>query len=349
MEISRLVLFEKIKRLVRYGLFSSVLFGLIFYVDTHQVRVPQLITGFIFGVLFGVLEELCMHKIIVALTLPRQYLIKLSGMAFLMILLAVRAITVHHAWEEITFGLIISGFSERRIVDFLISAIIVAMTISMYFQMERLIGKNMLMNYFKGQYKKPKKEIRIFLFLDLKSSTAINEKLGNDVYYSFLNQAISEMSEAIIATSAEIYQYVGDEIVFSWKFEKGIRNNNCFQLYEKITRTLHKRRAFFMKRFGYFPEFKGSLHAGPVLAAEIGHIRKEIIYSGDVLNASARILTFCKQIDAQLIISKLLFNMLEKKHEIHSEEIGSVELRGKEETIELLKISLPFLSPKAPN
>jgi hypothetical protein len=73
----------------------------------------------------------------------------------------------------------------------------------------------MMTNYLKGKYRRSKKEIRIFLFIDLKSSTSILEKLGNDMYYSFLNDAIFDMSSAIVETKAEIYHYVGDEIVFS--------------------------------------------------------------------------------------------------------------------------------------
>lgn len=348
MTLQKLVLFEKFKRLIRYGFFSSLLFGIIFYIDTHQVRVPQLITGFLFGILVGLLEELYMHKRIVSLTLPVQYILKSIGLVSLIILVALRAITVHHSWDDITFDLIIKGFNERRIITFLISATIVAMAISMYFQMERLVGKDILINYFKGHYKKPKSEIRIFLFIDLVSSTSINEKLGNESYYKFLNESIREMSEAIIATKAEIYQYVGDEIVFSWNFEKGIQNNNCYRLFEKIILALHRRRSYFMKRYGYFPEFRGSLHTGPVLAAEIGHIRKEIIYSGDVLNTTARIISHCKQRQAQLLISKFLFNVLEKKHNITYEDMGTVELKGKEETIELLKVILPDVITKDP-
>jgi len=51
-----------------------------------------------------------------------------------------------------------------------------------YFQTEKLVGRKMLINYLKGRYKKPKKEIRVFMFLDLKSSTTLAEKLGGDAY-----------------------------------------------------------------------------------------------------------------------------------------------------------------------
>ncbi|MDZ7605494.1 MAG: adenylate/guanylate cyclase domain-containing protein [Cyclobacteriaceae bacterium] len=237
------------------------------------------------------------------------------------------------------------GFSEQRSVNYIISAFIVAITISMYFQMEKLVGKNMLFNYLKGRYRKPKKEIRIFLFMDLKSSTSISEKLGNDTYYAFLNDAIYEMSEAIITSGAEIYQYVGDEIVFTWTMDRGIRNNSCLQLFEEIAKRLEYKKAYFMKHYGYIPEFKAAMHAGLVLAAEIGHIRKEIVYSGDVLNTTARMESLCNPLNAKLLVSRSLFNLLDKKRDILYEELGPVELKGKDETIELLKIHFAGNNP----
>ena len=186
----------------------------------------------------------------------------------------------------------------------------------------------------------PKKEIRVFLFLDLKGSTTISEKLGNETYYSFLNDAIYEMSAAIMETKAEIYQYVGDEIVFTWPLEKGITTNNCLRLYEKIIDQLEKKNFYFHKNYGYQPKFKGALHAGLVLAAEIGHIKKDIVYSGDVLNTTARMESLCNKYEADVIISKSLFNLLDKKHEILYEDLGAISLRGKDEKLELMKIHL---------
>ena len=331
---------NKLNRLLRFGLYSCLFFGLIFYIDTNQVRIFQLLTGFLFGVSVGILEELTTYRRIVALSLPVQYLIKVAGLIFIIAFVAIRAITVHYSWAEIDIDLILNGFRERRIFDILISAIIVALTISMYFQMEKLVGKNMLFKYLKGQYRKPKKEIRIFLFMDMKSSTTISEKLGNDAYYAFLNDAIYEMSEAIITTGAEIYQYVGDEIVFTWTLDRGIWNNNCLLLFEQITEKLAHKKSYYMNHYGYLPEFKGALHAGLVLAAEIGHIRKEIVYSGDVLNTTSRMESLCNHFGAKLLISKSLFNLLDRKHDILYEELGPVELKGKDETIELLKIKV---------
>jgi adenylate cyclase len=303
-----------------------------------------MIHGFIFGIMVGIVEEITSHRKFVAISLPLQFLLKLIGIAIIISILAALVIYKTMVTRGIDLQSVLDHWGEKQFSSPLISAFLVAFTVSTYFQIEKLVGKNMLFNYLKGRYRKPKKEIRVFLFMDLKSSTTLSEKLGNDVYYSFLNDAIYEMSESIIQTKAEIYQYVGDEIVFTWPLEKGITNNNCLRLYEKIILQLEKRASYFQKNYGYQPKFKAALHAGIVLAAEIGHIKKDIVYSGDVLNVTSRMESLCNELDADILISKSLFNLLDKKHEILYEDLGAVTLKGKDEKMELVKVFSPNTS-----
>jgi adenylate cyclase len=335
---------NRFKRLLRFGLLTSLIFFTIFYIDTKRFYPSQMIDGFIFGILIGIVEEITGHRKFVSISLPLQFLTKLIGIVIIIAILAVLFIFKMMIIKGVGFQSVINHWGEREFTGPLITAFVVAITVSTYFQIEKLVGKNMLINYLKGRYRRPKKEIRVFLFLDLKSSTTLSEKLGNDVYYSFLNDAIYEMSEAIIQTKAEIYQYVGDEIVFTWPLEKGITNNNCLRLCEQIFIRLEKKKSYFQKTYGYQPKFKAALHAGIVLAAEIGHIKKDIVYSGDVLNVTSRMESLCNELDADIIISKSLFNLLDKKHEIIYEDLGAVILKGKDEKMELIKIFSPNTS-----
>jgi len=328
---------NKLKKLFRFGFFTSLVFTLIFFLDTNDFHPIQIVVGFIFGILLGLLEEVTAHRRYVNISLRLQFLIKLAGILFIVTLLLVGLVVFH---PDIEFENLRAFMKQKEVTNPLILSLVVASTVITYFQVEKLIGKNMLANYLKGKYRKPKKEIRVFLFLDLKSSTTISEKLGNESYYSFLNDAIYEMSASIMETKAEIYQYVGDEIVFTWPLEKGITKNNCLQLHEKIANQLEKKSSYFRKVYGYQPVFKGALHAGLVLAAEIGHIKKEIVYSGDVLNTTARMESLCNKYNADILISKSLFNLLDMKHEIIYEDLGAISLKGKDEKLELLKIHL---------
>jgi len=329
---------NKILKLLRFGLYTSLIFAIIFYIDTNKFFWFQLVSGFIFGMIVGVLEELTNSRKFISFSLPLQYFLRISGFLFILSIVVVTPMLFYKNLSEINFEVIITHFKERRIMSILISATLVTISVSTYFQIEKLVGKNMLSNYLRGRYRKPKKEIRVFLFMDLKSSTTLSEKLGNETYYSFLNDAIYDMSQAIMETRAEIYQYVGDEIVFTWTLDKGITNNNCLRLYEKISEKLVNRKAYYLKNYGYQPQFKAAIHAGIVLAAEIGHIKKDIVYSGDVLNVTARMESLCNKYNAEILISKSLFNLLERKHEIIYEDLGQMTLKGKDEKLELIKI-----------
>ncbi len=61
-----------------------------------------------------------------------------------------------------------------------------------FMQLNKLLGPGVLLNYVRGRYHAPKIEQRVFMFLDLKSSTSIAENLGHFGYYSFLNDFIRD-------------------------------------------------------------------------------------------------------------------------------------------------------------
>lgn len=328
---------NKLKKLFRFGFYTSLLFTAIFFIDTNDFYIEQVINGFVFGILIGILEEITSHRRYVNISLTLQFFIKIFGIILIVNIMLVSLVFFH---PEVEFESIREFLRQKEVSSPLILSLVIAFTVITYFQVEKLIGKNMLTNYLRGKYRKPKKEIRVFLFLDLKASTTISEKLGNETYYSFLNDAIYEMSASIMETKAEIYQYVGDEIVFTWTLDKGITNNNCLKLFEKITTKLESKSSYFQKTYGYQPRFKGAIHAGLVLAAEIGHIKKDIVYSGDVLNATARMESLCHKYAADILVSKSLFNLLDKKHEIIYEDLGAISLKGKDEKLELIKIHL---------
>ena len=100
-----------------------------------------------------------------------------------------------------------------------------------YSEISENVGHGVLMNFFTGKYHKPTEEKRIFLFSDMKSSTAIAEQLGHIKYFELLREYYADFSDAIIRHAGEIYQYVGDEIVISWEYEDGIKANNCLNCF----------------------------------------------------------------------------------------------------------------------
>jgi len=209
-----------------------------------------------------------------------------------------------------------------------------------YSEMREYLGSTgVLYNYAFGKYHRPRQETRIFMFLDMKSSTTIAEKIGHEKYFLLLKTYYADMTDAILETSGEIYQYVGDEIVVTWTRKKGIYANNCVQCFTKISKTIEQKREEYHKTFGIVPEFKAGYHIGEVTTGEIGIIKKDIIHTGDVLNTTARIQAECNRYKAKALISGDLLEELQKEDPISFTQIGELTLRGKKKPIELFSIS----------
>jgi adenylate cyclase len=230
-----------------------------------------------------------------------------------------------------------SMFSKDQLI-LIIYTFIVYLLMSFYIQINLLLGEGVLLKFLMGKYRKPTMEYRIFMFLDLKSSTTIAERLGLKKYYELLNDFFHEISEPVRVTNAEVYQYVGDEVVFTWKTKEGLDNSNCIKIFFKIQERIHNNRRYYRKKYGDIPYFKAGLHFGKVISAQIGDIKREIVYNGDVLNTSARIQEQCNKVNRELLISGILLNQLDIKKEYRVEKIDTVKLRGKESTIELFDI-----------
>ncbi len=207
-----------------------------------------------------------------------------------------------------------------------------------YSEISDNIGHGVLMNFFTGKYHKPIEEKRIFLFSDMKSSTTIAEQLGHIKYFELLREYYSDFSDAIVSHSGEVYQYIGDEIVISWKYEDGIKNNNCIHCFFAMKEALGKKTDWYNKTFGVAPTFKAGLHLGNVTTGEIGALKKEIIFTGDVLNTTARIQGLCNQYEVDILVSEDLINELQLQKEFQIISLGASALKGKEENIELVTI-----------
>ncbi|WP_146106308.1 hypothetical protein [Aureicoccus marinus] len=113
------------------------------------------------------------------------------------------------------------GFNLVFLTNYIYWLVITFLTILFLFIRDKF-GPIPFVNFLKGKYLRPKREERIFMFMDLKSSTAIAERLGEERYFNFLNDTFSIATPGILVTQGEIYQYVGDEIVISWLINNGL-------------------------------------------------------------------------------------------------------------------------------
>ena len=321
------------------GAFAGVIYQL---VSDRMVDYKSFMVGAPLGFGFGVLELFILSGLRKAfLKLPFLVTIFTKALIYLFIINVFSGLVsfIIGSYEGKSMSEFYESMFSRDQLILSIYTLVLYVFLSFYIQINLLLGEGVLFKFLLGKYRKPTKEDRIFMFLDLKSSTTIAERLGTDNYYSLLNDFFHEISEPVRATKAEIYQYVGDEVVFTWKTEKGLSNSNCLKIFFKIQEKVLDNSTYYQSKYGVVPAFKAGLHLGEVISAQIGDIKREIIYNGDVLNTSARIQEQCNVFQREILISGALLNQLDIKNEYHTERIDTIKLRGKENPIELFSLA----------
>lgn len=206
-------------------------------------------------------------------------------------------------------------------------------------QISEKLGQGVLINYLLGKYHKPREELRIFMFLDLKSSTSLAERLGHIKYSQLIQDCFFDLTDVVSKHQAQIYQYVGDEVVLTWKMNSGLKDNNCLNVYFDYAKAINSRKAHYLSKYGVVPEFKAGLDGGLVTVAEVGEIKKELAYHGDVLNTASRIQGMCNQYQANVLLSERLMNQFTELAVMKAELIGNLRLKGKDQMTNVYSIS----------
>ena len=214
---------------------------------------------------------------------------------------------------------------------------LVCILINTFKQIDLKFGPGNLLNLLLGKFHKPRQDHRIFMFLDLKSSTSIAEELGHIQVSRLLQDCFTDLS-IVRNYKAEIYQYVGDEVVLSWSMANGLENLNCIKAYFMFQNLLESRSDFYRKKYGLVPFFKAGLNVGDVTIAEVGQIKREIAFHGDTLNTASRIQGKCNDYKKSLLLSQALKELIEGKDELQINFVGEVMLRGKIQALKIYSI-----------
>ena len=208
----------------------------------------------------------------------------------------------------------------------------------LYLEINDKYSPGVFLDILAGKYIKPRIENRVIMFIDLKDSTPIAEKLGHQNYFLFIREFIYDLSLSLIEHNGIIYQYVGDEIVVSWKYSKE-NMKNCLASIISGRKNIQKRSEHYRRIYGIIPEFRIGIHLGDVTVGEIGVIKKDLAMSGDTMNTTARIRSACNELNQKFIVSK---DFAEKSNlkPFQLEDLGIVELKGKANGIELFALKI---------
>ena len=323
------------------GTLAGAIIGYLLHeIDNIDVAGPTL-RGFFIGFLVGTSIGLCEEFLFLEKFRKKSYLFLLVFRSVVYsILIAFFELFINSLSNFLTkdMGINESFYTAVYRENFLRDLVIIVITstaLIALIQIRRLHRPGDLIKYVTGRYHLPEEVNKIFLFIDLKSSTAIAEKIGNTQYSSFLIDYYHDMTGAILMSKAEIYQYIGDEIILTWNFNNGIKHARCINCFFDIMNSIEMNRETYLKKYGHYPQFKAALHAGSVSVTWIGTIKKEIVYHGDVVNTTARIQDECNKHDQKFLISEYMLNNIELPEYLRSEFVGELQLKGKEKKVKI--------------
>jgi adenylate cyclase len=215
---------------------------------------------------------------------------------------------------------------------------LLSLLINVTFQISRKIGPGMFVNWVSGRYYTPREEERIFMFLDMKDSTAIAERIGNMKFSALVRDFFRDMTYPVLETKGEVSHFIGDEAVLTWKPKEGLEKGNCLQMFFKMRQAVEDRSSYYESHYGFVPDFKAGLHIGRVVATEVGEIKSEIVFHGDVLNTTARIQGLCNSEGEELLISGDLAKRLSSEQRDKLKLLGLRALKGKEHDVEIFAL-----------
>src|SRR5687767_1925742 len=336
--------FKTLALICIFTCFAGMIFQLI---SEKRIDFNSVFIGFPLGLVFGLLELFLFPKVEIRLrewSFTKMFLFKT-----LLYTAGIYAVTVVLMIILGLFENVLNNLASAEHLVLVVYSLVIYSLLVFFLQVNRLLGAGVLSKFIRGKYHKPREEERIFMFLDMKSSTRIAEQLGHVRFYTLLNELFHEISQPVLQTKAEIYQYVGDEVVLTWEMEHGLKNSNCLKSFFMFKESLLRNSGNYFKKFGVKPEFKAGLHFGKVVSAQIGDLKREIVYNGDVLNTTSRIQEECNKYHRDCLVSGSLMKRLKHANRLQWdwEKIDKVILRGKEKEVEIFSVAhMPSKSVK---
>ena len=312
-------------------------------IPIYRIFFNGLVGGLVVGFFYTLVEwrldsvQLYNHSFLVVILLRTMYLflvciISMASLAYLNYVFDVYTNTIDP--DEVSSLKYILSSTVRFLF---LGALIGNFFLSVFHTLRSKIGYQEFNNLLMGKYREPQEEHRAFMFLDLKSSTTIAEKLGHKKYSRLIQDSFRDLTGALVQTEAEVYQYVGDEAVLSWPIEKAIENDNCLRAHQIFQNILEERSTYYQKQYGMLPVFKAGVNLGPVTVVEIGVLKRAIVYHSDVLNTASRIQSLCNQYDETLLVSQEIVEQLDTSTH-RFEEIGDILLRGKTKRVKVYTV-----------
>ena len=316
-----------------------------FPISYRLVIINSLIMGMLFGAVLGIVEIFIDRYGIRRLSVGLIILLRIVTYPVVLFCIIGIVRLVLADWITSYFTLDYTELIESQETwsylfwSLLIYTALMAAVISFINQMNNKFGPGVLIPLLIGRYRKPKEQERFFMFVDMKSSTMHAEELGHLKFSALIRDCFLDLNHVLTRNNAEIYQYVGDEVVVTWPVDEGSRKMSCLSLFFDFQEELHRKQDYYLKYYDFVPEFKAGLHQGIITAVEVGYIKRDIAYHGDTINTAARIQGMCNQFDKTFLVSDTVRSILPENDEhFRFESLGKHSLKGKDKPVELFSV-----------
>ncbi len=237
------------------------------------------------------------------------------------------------------------AFRSDAVRAFALYSVLCGFFITFIRSVNKKFGSSVFVNAFLGKTQNPKEEELVFMFVDLRESTHLAEKMGHLEYSRFLKEYYRLLSNCCEENGGDIYQIAGDGVFLTWPLSacrKKPRPLLCFADLEHCFQMTRKR---FLKRFGDFPRFKAAAHSGIVTKTEVGNFRSEMAYHGDAVNTTARLQDLCRPLGEDFLISQDLLEKLPRTKEYSPVFKGNFCLKGKSTETLVYALHFPRATP----
>jgi len=154
-----------------------------------------------------------------------------------------------------------------------------------------------------GKYHRPVLERRIFLFLDMKDSTALVERLGPIKARALIGKFFFDVSGPITDLGGEIYRFTGDGLVAVWDWRQGVARNRIARAIDAIDAAVAREADYYRRKFDHVPDYRVGVHGGPIVTCEEGDTRRAIGYYGDTIHVAARLEQKAREFGVDCVLS----------------------------------------------
>lgn len=196
----------------------------------------------------------------------------------------------------------------------------------------RLLGRETILDVKPGD--QVQQEMTV-LFSDIRSFTAMSEKMSPKENFNFLNSYLRRMNPIIEAYGGYIDKYIGDGIMALFPNSPQQSLNAAIEMQkELIVYNGHRHNS------GYAPISVGmGIHIGNLMFGTLGNeSRMEVTVIADAVNLTSRIEQLCKEYGAQILISQYALERLQNRDEYVVRMVGRETVRGRTKHIDIYEV-----------